>query len=222
MALLERLSIRGRLVAITCAASGLAVLVTGAGMVVTQARTLRSSLAEDAAAQARLVGASAAPALLFNDAKAAGETLAALATVPDVRLAALYGTGGAPFALWSRQPGATAPAAAGGPGQRFDDAALHVFEDVRQGADRVGAVYIEYDLATLTARLRRSVWMIVAVAAIALAAAGLLLWPLQRSITRPLREMLAVVERRPPATSRRRTPSTPPTRSAPSAGRWPT
>jgi methyl-accepting chemotaxis protein len=195
MALLRRLSIRGRLVAITYAAAGLAVLLTGTGTVVTEARALRASLAEDAAAQARLVGASAAPALLFNDAKAAGETLAALSTVPDVRVAALYAAGGASFAVWSRRAGAAAPASPGAAGQHFDEAALHVVEDVRSGSERVGTVYLEYDLGTLTARLRRSVGMILACAALALAAAGLLLWPLQRSVTGPLREMLALVER---------------------------
>jgi methyl-accepting chemotaxis protein len=196
MALLDRLSIRGRLVAITCAAAGLAVVLTGAGTVTTQTRALRASLAEDAAAQARLVGASAAPALVFSDAKAAGETLAALSTVPDVRVAALYGAaGGAPFAVWSRRPGVTPPAAPGAAGQRFDDDALHVVEDVRSGNDRVGTVYIEYDLATLAARVRRSVSMFLGIAALALVAAGLLLWPLQRSITGPLRELLALVER---------------------------
>jgi methyl-accepting chemotaxis protein len=195
MALLDRLSIRGRLVAITFAAAGVAVLLTGAGTMVTQAGALRAGLAEDAAAQGRLVGASAAPALLFADAKAAGETLAALSTVPDVRVAALYGIRGDAFAVWSRRPGVVPPASPAAAGQRFDDAALHVFEDVLSGGDRLGTVYIEYDLATLNARLRRSVWMILATAALALAAAGLLLWPLQRSVTGPLREMLAVVER---------------------------
>lgn len=67
-----------------------AILLTSGLLVFDQYRESRRTLGEDAETQASVIGSNCSAALLFGDAKAAGEILASLKALPSVRTAGIY------------------------------------------------------------------------------------------------------------------------------------
>src|SRR6266851_5973639 len=67
--------------------------------------TLRSNMVESLSIQAQIVGANSASALLFNDAKAAENTLSALKAAPMILSGGIYTLAGEPLAMYWRGAG---------------------------------------------------------------------------------------------------------------------
>ncbi len=79
-----------RLTRLSLAAAGLALLVAGLSLNVTTFFAKRSSLIDDATAQARVIASNAAAAVVFDDRTTAQETLKSLEFAPKVVRATLY------------------------------------------------------------------------------------------------------------------------------------
>ena len=91
------------------AASGVALLLAALGVVAYDLTTLRPRALRDLTAQAELIRINTAPALAFQDPKAAAENLAALKAKREINAAALYGADGQIFASYRRPSGRDGP-----------------------------------------------------------------------------------------------------------------
>ncbi|MGA3190711.1 MAG: CHASE sensor domain-containing protein, partial [Bryobacteraceae bacterium] len=83
--------------------------------VISEYRDFRIETTAQLSAVAGVVGANSAAALVFEDSKNAGETLAALHTIPSVVSAGLYTKRGSLFASYQREAGKQPPPGAAPP-----------------------------------------------------------------------------------------------------------
>jgi signal transduction histidine kinase/ActR/RegA family two-component response regulator len=104
------LPIRQKLVAMTGASTAVALLIAGGGFLAWDVIAFRNTIAADAASQSRILGENAAPAIVFADERAAGETLAALELRPRVVMGCLYSAAGRLFATYHRDRLSACPA----------------------------------------------------------------------------------------------------------------
>ena len=103
-----------------------------------------------------VVGENSAAALVFEDPKDAGVTLAALHTIPSVFSAGLYNKQGALFASYERKAGANPPPRQAPPnGSHLDHGALILVRDVELNGERVGTISIRSDQSELYTRILR-------------------------------------------------------------------
>jgi len=165
------------------ALSILAVLVFVQGVI-----EWRNKTADDLATYAAMIGTNAAPALVFDDRKAATDTLAALEATPDVVFGAIYDKKGLLFATF----GAKASHA-----QRvkpeMQHGVLHFSVDhldlsapIFLKGERLGTIYLESDLRQLYRGLGTESMLIVVAAAAAFSLAAFLFLRLQRGIVDPI------------------------------------
>lgn len=89
------------------AGAGAALTIAGFLLIVFQFIALHAALVRDVHVQARIVGANSVAALLFNDRRAAEETLGALEASPSLRAAGIFSALRKPLALY--QHGDAAP-----------------------------------------------------------------------------------------------------------------
>ena len=191
-----QVSVRLRLIPVSLFTTLVAVLLIGGLLAWNQQRKSRDALRRDAAIQARIIGGNCAAALLFGDAKAAGETLASLRAHPDVRAAAVYDPAGALLASYRKADaaGADAPGKPGADGEVFAGAVLNLTAPIDAEGKRTGTVFLQYDLSAQRARFRGFLLFGAAVAGGALAVAWLLLARLQRSVMAPFQSVAQLME----------------------------
>ncbi|WP_247537224.1 putative bifunctional diguanylate cyclase/phosphodiesterase [Ralstonia pseudosolanacearum] len=84
------------------AAAGAALAIAGVLLIAFQFVALRAALVRDVHVQARIIGANSVAALLFNDRRAAEETLGALAGSPSLRAAGVFTAQRVPLGLYQR------------------------------------------------------------------------------------------------------------------------
>src|SRR5262245_29443926 len=119
------LSIRHKLTAIIMATSSSALLLACVAFVLHDRFDFRRRLVGDLSTLAAIIGSHSAEAILFNDAKTAGEALAALQAEPRIAWACIYNRRGEVFAHYARGGGALAlPLTPPPPGPRFADGRL--------------------------------------------------------------------------------------------------
>ena len=103
------LPIRRKLVIMTLASTAVALLIASGGFLVWDVLTFRAEIQRDINSQVRIISETVAPAMVFNDEQAAGETLAALKLRPRVIMGCLYGQDGRLFATYHRAEGTPCP-----------------------------------------------------------------------------------------------------------------
>lgn len=190
----RNLSMQWKLLWMSMLASGTTLLFICAAFVTYDRVTFREVMVRQLAGQAEIVSWNSASALLFEDAAAATETLAALRAEPRVVAAGIYRADGQQFATYARQAstGTTGlPAQFGTPadGHRFGDDHLVLSRRIVGGGQPIGTVYILADLHEIQQRLTRYLG-IAGMAGLASFALSLLIssW-LQRRISRPLLQL---------------------------------
>src|SRR5579885_860491 len=95
-------SISTRLTIMNMLVSGVALLLACAGFFTYDQITFRQSLIHTLSAQAQIVGSNSVSAILFNDPQAAGSTLSALRSSPNVSAAGIFTHDRRPLAQYSR------------------------------------------------------------------------------------------------------------------------
>ncbi len=182
-------SIATRLRWIITLATTTALLISCVGFIVYDSHSFRTNKTEDVKMLAEVLGANSTAALGLHDPATAVVVLKALKFTPQVQEAAVYDRKGVLFATYFPAGGHEkflAPLAQVNLDYFPDLRTLVVFRDVRLGAEKVGTVYIRYDLAEVIDRRTRGVVMMFLLAAIALPLALLLASWLQHSITSPI------------------------------------
>ena len=150
MSLSYRHSIRKKLIGLFTATASVTVLVACSALWVYQFLNYRTSLRAEEWTMAQLVADSSAPALLFDDAHAADETLAILRADTRIRMACLYNKHGGVIAHFAAVKGyqATCPKAPTY-GAHFTLKHLTIVRSIKAEGDLVGELYLEVGLTEM-------------------------------------------------------------------------
>ena len=184
------LPIRRKLVAMTVASTTVALLLAAGGFLAWDVLTFRNEIRRDLTAQARILGENSAPALVFNDDRAAGETIAALELRPRVVMACLYLADGDSrlFATYHRDENRPCPSRpADGIALGWGEARLAA--PVTYAGSRVGTLFIQRELSDVWERLLVGIGTVALLIVLCIVVALLIGARLQRSIVDPLLDL---------------------------------
>jgi hypothetical protein len=148
-------SIRLKLALVVLATTLTALLVAGVALVINDLRAYRQAALSDLLTQADILGRASAPALAFDDPKAAREYLMLLKAKSEIASAAIYNARGKPFATYAREVTANPafPRLPETDGSRVEGGHLILFQRVAENSEILGTVYLKSDynwLARLT------------------------------------------------------------------------
>ena len=185
------ISIRQKLQGMVIIAGGGALLVASAAFTIYDRTTFLQAKTNDLIASADMIGSNSTAALIFHDSKSGQEILSALKVRPHVIHACIYDSDGKVFAKYSRDPGQAefSPPPTQRDGREFVAQNMVLFRKIILNGDSIGTIYLEADLADLTARLRRFVAIDFIVLLGSLLVAYVLSYGLQRAISEPIREL---------------------------------
>ena len=187
-------SLRTKVVLLVAAVTFLALLLSGAGMVFYELRTLQRTLTLDLEGEAEVMALASAAALAFNDPENAQQTLQSLRARPQIVAAALYLEDGRLFATYARSSAEPFPVKPAESSLSIQGNDIRIQKPVSDRAGRLGTVYL-HGVFDLGDRLVRYLAILGAVMVASLAVAALLgLW-LQRLITRPVFSVADVARR---------------------------
>jgi signal transduction histidine kinase/ActR/RegA family two-component response regulator len=179
-------SVRSKLILMAVSTTFVALLSAAIAMLLFDLRAFQRYWVDDLVTQADIMTSVTAPAIAFNDAKAAQQSLAVLRVRPQIVGAAVYANNGTLFASYSREPGAAVlPARPEKPGYRIEGGELVVFRNVVENGELLGTVYLRSRYG-LVERMVNYAAILGAVLLGALVIAGLVASRLQAGITRPL------------------------------------
>jgi signal transduction histidine kinase len=182
-----------KLLIVVVATTLVALLFTGGAMVVYDMRTFERSAMRDLVTQADIVARASMPALTFDDARAANDTLALLKADPDILSAALYTPRGTIFAAYPEDSPAV-PSLPEADSARGDGHELVVFKRVVDRNQILGTVYVRahyglYDRITTYLAILGTVM----IGSLGIAV-GMSMW-LNRAVTRPITAIREVAHR---------------------------
>ncbi len=189
-------SIHRKLLSVVLATAAVALLITGATMALYDLRVFKERWVTDLTAQAEILGLAAAPALEFEDPKAAQDYLALMKAKPSIVGAAIYTAKGALFASYTAAGNEASefPTIPELDGSTIRGSQLTLFKRIVSGNEILGTVYIRARF-DLVGRLLDYLGIIGAVMALSLVAAWLISRRLQQNVTRPILEISAVARR---------------------------
>jgi len=141
-----RQSISRKVLLVKLATTLVALLLAIAAMVAYDLRLYREGWINDLNTQAELLGQMTAPALSFDDAKAARENLALLRYRPRILAAAIYDARGRLFATFPQANGEF-PRLPEGDGMRVEGRELVVFKRITNDREILGTVYLRAEYA---------------------------------------------------------------------------
>jgi len=185
-------SITRKLMLVVLATTFTGLLLSALATLAYDLRTYQSTWLDDLRTQADLIGRSSAPALTFNDPKAANENLALLRSRPAIVAAAIYGPGGKLFASYARDNDRSfVPPTAQPAGHHIDGEHIVVFQPLVANHELVLTVYLRarYELVE---RLRNYALILGSVMAGSLALAALISLWLQAAFIRPILAVTSV------------------------------
>ena len=193
---LSDLPIKHKLTLISLLTTTVALALAGAGFMGYELITFRKDLVADISGVAEIIGYNSASALAFNDAGSAEQTLRALSAKPHIVAACIYDRDGRVFATYPPGHGAAdfAPPPVGATG-RFGAGHLDLFRPISVAGEPVGTIYLRTDLGIIRERLLRYALILGAVMVLAISVAYLIASRLQRVISAPAADLVAVANR---------------------------
>jgi signal transduction histidine kinase/CheY-like chemotaxis protein len=191
---LGALSIRSKLTLMIMVASSLALLLACAAFISYDSYMFRIAKVQDVATLAEIIGSNSTGALTYQDANSAKDVLSALRSKKQISEACIYDRQGQIFARYQRdiQANEFNPPPAQEDGNLFQDQHLILFRNIVLTGDKIGTVYVRYDLSEVRERHRQYGVMLVVVGLGSLLVALLLSFLLQRSISEPIRKLAQV------------------------------
>lgn len=199
---LKNTPIRRKLMTIILITSVLVMLLMSGAFFTHQFLTFRQSTARQIATIGEILAANSTAALAFDNRDDAAEILSALEAERNILAAGLYDRDGRLFSRYPQDLGADAfPSAPGEPGYTLTLARLSGFQPVALGDRRLGTLYLEFDLSTVTREWLRGSFAIAAAAmTMILLVAYLVSRVLQKHVSEPVLALAqtarAVSERR--------------------------
>jgi PAS domain S-box-containing protein len=189
------LPIKNKLTAIGTLTAAAAVLLACAAFVTYEQVTFRRTMTRDLSITAQMIGFNSAAALSFNDTGSAEQTLRALTAHPHIMAACIYDAQGQAFAAYRRGEyiGLSDWPKPAGNSERFGSHSLELFREINLAGETIGTIYLESDLAQITARWQRYAGIMGVVMALALLVAWRIAFRLQRLISQPISELANVM-----------------------------
>ncbi|HYX53001.1 MAG TPA: ATP-binding protein, partial [Candidatus Limnocylindrales bacterium] len=180
-------SISRRLTLMNLLVSASALLLASTGFLLYDQFTFRQNLVRSLSAEAEIVGANSASALMFNDPQSAERTLEPLKAFPNIRAAGIYTPDGRVFARFSGAQAAIPQVPEGRVeiAEFSSDEVVVVRQIVFQGKT-LGSVFIRSNLSELSHRLSRYLLIAGIVLLISLLAAWLISSRYRESIAGPV------------------------------------
>jgi signal transduction histidine kinase/ActR/RegA family two-component response regulator len=179
-------SISRKLMVMVLATTFMALLVSALAMLAYDVRNFRTQWVDDLSTQADILARTSAPAIQFDDAKAANETLALLKARPAILAAAIYLQNGKLYARYVASDAAAAlPRVPRQPGYEVGTNRISMFHPIRENGDSLGTVYLEASYPLMD-RLKSYLMILGAVMLASLGVAALTSLWLQASFTRPI------------------------------------
>ncbi len=183
-----RNSVRRKVMLVVLATTFVALLLTGAAMMIYDLRTYHQSWVNDMVSQADLIGRASAPALAFDDERVARENLSLLKGRPKISAAAIYNARGTLFATYSR-PGDPAPQFPQVPkseGYGVEGNQLQLFKRIEaNNKELLGTIYFQANYEVME-RLSSYLAILGSVMLVSMLAALLVAAWLQASVTNPI------------------------------------
>lgn len=194
----QHYSISKKLTWMNMLVSGVALLLACTAFFAYDLYTFRVGIVRNQSAEAKILGSNTVSALMFNDPRAAENTLSALNASPHVVYAAIYTPDGKTFAGYSRDVGANASPL---PALPIGQASAHWFAGGQMALVQaiifqgklIGFVYISSDLQALNDRLKSYALIAAAVLSISLIVALLISRISQRVISEPVVQLAQIV-----------------------------
>ena len=187
-----KVSVRRKLLFGVLAATGSALLITGAAVAYFDLKSFRDGSLADLTAMGDILALASTPALEFDDPQTAAEYLGLLRAKPSITAAALYAPNGSLFAKYSAgEATADLPELPGHDGYETVGDEIALFKRIVADHAIVGTVYVRarYDVA---GRIAQYLGILGAVLLLSLGAAALLSHRLHRGITVPIRGVIDV------------------------------
>ena len=185
-----------RIMMIAMTATFAALLMSATALLVYEIQTYRTAWVNDLTTQADLIAQTIGPALVFDDPKAAAQSLGALKLRPQITLAAVFDGKRKLFASYRDSAADRDPLPDQGTavGPRFSGAVLELYHPITQNGEQVGTVYLRahHDVA---GRIVDYLWILVLASLAGLAFAALVFQQLHPAITRPILAMSNVARR---------------------------
>jgi signal transduction histidine kinase len=192
MILLNATTIRGKLSLVSLVTTCVALLVIATVFIVYDVLSSKRSLVSSLTEQATMIGYNSTVALSFDNRKDATEILGALSAVKNIVQAVIYTKDGTVFATYHRsgERDLVLPPAPSGEAHTFDFNGLYLFRPILLNGERLGSIYLQSDLHELYNQL--SWYSVIALIAftMALVVAFLLLSRLQKTITKPILDLI--------------------------------
>ncbi|AKJ27850.1 ATP-binding protein [Caldimonas brevitalea] len=189
-------SLRRKMLLVVLTTTCAALLLSATALLIYELRSFRTAWIDDLTTQADLISRSSAPALAFDDIKAASENVAMLKHRPQIRAAAVYAPDGDLFATYASVADVppSFPAAPGPEGPRFVGDQIEIFQRIEQNGELLGTVYLRahYDVTT---RLWDYMAILAAVTGASLLVAALIFSRLQHAVTMPILAVAAAARR---------------------------
>jgi len=188
-------SIRSKLMGVVLLTVLAALLIALGAVVAYDLRAYHRTLVADLTTQAELLGQASAPALAFDDPRAAQENLALLKFRPQIQSAAIYTARGQRFASYERRGDKEAlPRLPAAEGARIEHRDLLLYKRIVKDGEILGTVYLRSDY-----ELYERAFDYLGIGAVAIAVAMLGAWGmsarLQRGLTGPLASIAGVAQR---------------------------
>lgn len=194
MRLFRQATIKQKMILISMATTGVALLVSGAFLIFNEMVSFRRSVVNSLTVQAQIIGNNSTAALSFNNPTVANEILGALKAAPNIAQATIYTTDGMVFARYLRD-GEDVDTASPSPaknGYRFALNHIVLDQPIILDGESIGTIRMESDLREFNARLLWYAVIMLFVFSGAFCVAFLLLSKLQRAITSPILDLAKV------------------------------
>ena len=185
--------IRDKLTVFIMLVSSLALVMAVIAVVVYELATFKQRAVSDLSTLAEMIAVSAAATLDFDDKAGAQDTLDALKAEQEIISAGIYKTNGTIFASYVRPdlkdvqfPSPKANAA------QFQGRELSLFRQISSKGERIGTVYLRYDLILAYARAPHYALILAVVLVVLLVLSLILSTALQRIISAPILRLAEV------------------------------
>jgi len=185
------LSIRYKVPILIMSLAAAALLIIFIAMVVNEWFVMKKNVEGNIEAQTRIIGANSAAALVFDDEKAAAETLSSLSTSRHITAAIIYDKKGKPFAGYPKNHAEKSPLSSmpAKEGYYYKGNYLTVYQNISFDNRIVGGISVTTDMNDFYSSLKRYIAYIAAIMIFALTGVILLSILLQRLIIQPILQL---------------------------------
>ena len=192
---MKNMSFKGKMLLSATVTTGTALLLFCGAVMVSEWIELREEVPRNLGIKAGILGMNATAALTFNDPESAKEMLAGLKADTNVIVACIDTADGADFAMYVRAGSKSiTKEKIGASEHRFVGDRLHLRRPILLDGDRIGFIYLQYDLQPFYSDLRRTAALTGVGLILALCAAFLVSTRFQTMLLRPITELSRVAE----------------------------